>query len=187
MKNLLNTKILTLFALFIVAVLFSTSMVSAKVDKNIPVENATGDGSFCGNEGFNCECQNFYNDSDYYAIEKFAINDGEDDYSSDEANSLYSYFNIDVTGYLKAANWTSNPAVYSVLVKAGNDREEFNGGTSGSVDSKKDISHITFCGYRTNNGGGDDGGDNGVPVFPGVTIGAAVLVVTLGLVFIRKN
>jgi hypothetical protein len=80
--------------------------------------------------------------------------------------------------------------VYSVLVKAGNEQVEFDGGASGTVTSKKDISHITFCKYYDGSNGGCTGGNcggNGVPEFPGLAVGAAVAVATLGLVFLRKN
>lgn len=142
----------------------------------------------CTNEGFNCECVNFYGSFDYYTIEKWSY-DGEE-YSVDETNPRYSYFNIDVDGDYRGAEWTSSPAVYSVLVKAGQDQTEFDGGLEGNVTTgKHDISHLTFCGYKTNNGGctGDDCGGNGVPEFPALSAVAAVLVVTLGLVLLRKN
>lgn len=152
-----------------------------------PVEEPAPE-PICSNEGFNCECVNFYGSFDYYTIEKWSF-DGEE-YSVDETNPRYSYFNIDVDGDYRGAEWTSSPSVYSVLMKAGNDLTEFEGGLEGNVTAgKHDISHLTFCGYKTNNGGctGDDCGGNGVPEFPAFSAVAAVLVVTLGLVFIRRN
>jgi hypothetical protein len=174
--------IIVLFA-FGLFFLPTISGVNAKVKETIK------DDSFCGDEGFNCECQNFYNSTDYVAVEKWAY-DGEKDYVLKEEKILYNYFNIHVTGDLKEADWTSSPEIYSVLVKAGNERVEFDGGLSGSVDSIKDISHVTFCKYNDGSNGGCTGancGSNGVPEFPAFSIGAAVLVVTLGLVFLRKN
>lgn len=139
----------------------------------------------CGNNGFNCECQNYYGSPDYYSIEKFAPS-GES-YALNESNPLYGYFSFDVTGDLKEADWASNYNVYSVLVKAGNDYKEFSGGASGNVDSVKDISHITFCGYRDyDDGSGGDGG-NGVPEFSLTTLGIATVITALGLVYLRNH
>jgi hypothetical protein len=175
-------KIYTLLTIFIL-VLTLTSAVSAKVDKEEIVEVEL----FCGNEGFNCECQNFYNSNDYEAVAKFEYI-GEE-YEEDEINPLYDYFVFDIDGNLSYVDWTSNPAVYSVLAKWGNETVEFDGGFSGSFESTgKDISHITFCKMKTNGGcTGPDCGENGVPEFPAYSIGAAVLVVTLGLVFLRRE
>jgi hypothetical protein len=164
-------------------------------NKNHDKDGKTNDKTCGGNEGFNNECQNFYNDSHYYVIEKWSFNviqcKSKDSYKIDETNPLYSYFNIHVNGNLKSANWTSNPSVESVLVKSGNNVVKFNGGLSGSVTSSKDISHITFCGHKISGGDGGctgaDCGSNGVPEFPGVAVGAAVLVATLGLIVLRKN
>lgn len=145
-------------------------------------------GEECNNEGFNCECQNFYNSSKYYAIQKWSFRDQKGDYVLDEKNNLYSYYNIDVNGDMKGANWTANPCVISVLVKAGNDKISFDGGLSGSVyTSKKDISHITFCGYRSGDNGGNNGGNNGVPEFPAFSVVIAVFIATLGIMYIRKS
>jgi hypothetical protein len=139
------------------------------------------------NNGIRTECKNFYNgDTHYYAIAKWEYNEALGDYAFAEGSSLYNYFNLDVTGTLEEADWSSNVEVVSVLVKSGNERVAFDGGLSGTVNSSQNIGHITFCGYRTSNGGGNGGG-NGVPEFPAWTLGIAVLVVALGLVFIRKN
>jgi hypothetical protein len=186
-------KVLSLFALLVVTVLVSASFVAAtwhvdnkQMDKKPVIDNVTE----CGNNGFNCECQNFYNDSHYYTIEKWSFNSCKKDYVLEEENTKYKYYNINVDGNLKGADWTSSPEVVSVLVKAGKETVEFDGGLSGSVNTtKKDISHITFCGYKSNDGGctGSDCGSNGVPEFPKLSVVAAVLVVALGIVFLRKN
>jgi hypothetical protein len=176
-------KFYTLLTIFIL-VLTLTSAVSAvkPVDEEIIEEEL-----FCKDAGFNCECQNFYNSSNYVAVEKFAM--VGDEYKSDEVNPVYDYYDIDVEGNLQHINWTSNPDIYSVLVKMGNDRVALEGGSFGSYDSpRKDISHVTFCRMKTNGGcTGPNCGGNGVPEFPAYSIGAAVLVVTLGLVFLRRE
>ncbi len=152
-----------------------------------PQDNNETEGYDCGNQGFDCECQNFYNDSDYRAVAKWVFEN--DDYEIDEQNPAYSYIHTDVTGDLKSANWTSNNTVYSLLVKAGNDQEEFDGGTQGWVYSSKDISHITFCKYVHTNGGGGcaNGNCNGVPEFSTLTFGAAIMIGAMGLIYLRKK
>ncbi|MFH1174372.1 MAG: hypothetical protein V1725_04520 [archaeon] len=170
--NVLKYMILALFALGTFAALTHVGIATP---------------SDCGNEGFNCECQNFYNDAQYQAIEKWSYDSSEGDYVVDEANPTYDYFDIDVTGGLNAANWTSTPDVTSVLVKAGNERIEYAGSASGEVSSRKDISHITFCNHNNGNNGGGNGGGNGVPEFSPIAIGAAIVITTGGLVILRKK
>jgi hypothetical protein len=71
-----------------------------------------------------------------------------------ERNSLYPGYEFSVSGSLKDADWTADPAVAGVLVKAGTQTVATAGGTSGSVtclikpgtSNCQDISHITFCG-----------------------------------------
>ncbi len=152
----------------------------------------------CGNQGFDCECQNFYNDSDYRAVAKWAY--GESDYALEIKNPNYNYITTNVTGDLNQASYDSDNGnyaveVYSVLVKAGNERTEYLG-TSGDITSVQDISHITFCtiyysgdGNGGSNGGGgcSNGNCNGVPEFSTVTLGAAIIIGALGLVYLRKR
>jgi hypothetical protein len=154
----------------------------------------------CGTDGFNCECKEFYHgDSKYYTIAKWEYSN--DAYALTQQNKLYGYFSTDVTGNLNAADWTSNLNVYSVLVKSGEETIAFDGRSEGSVNSITGINHITFCGYKHGGNSGSRGASvgctgsscssntnsNGVPEFSTLTIGAAVLVVTLGLVFLRKR
>jgi hypothetical protein len=55
----MNASKLVVAILFALTV-FALPMVSAQADKD----------AVCPNEGFNCECQNFYNSTDYRAIAK---------------------------------------------------------------------------------------------------------------------
>ena len=101
---------------------------------------------------------------------------------------MYKQFKFTIKGNLKAASWTSNLGVYSVLVKAGNSETAFAGGTSGSFTSQKDISHVTFCGHRAATNGGNGGGStNGVPEYSAITLGVAIVITTIGLVYLRRN
>lgn len=106
-------------------------------------------------------------------------------------------YDLTVEGDCQSADWTSDPDVDGVLVKAGTLYEVYSGGSSGTVASIKevkkhntvyhDISHLTFCG-KGSNGGGDGGDDdNEVPVFPGITIGFAVVGAGLGITMLRKQ
>jgi hypothetical protein len=155
-------------------------------NNNNPSHGGTGSGggSICKDNGFNCECQNFYKDTHYYAMSKWEYTCSAKDYTEVASNPLYGALDYNVDGTLKKISWTSNPEVYSVLVKAGNDYTEYVGG-SGSATSSKDISHVTFCGYKTSNGGGGPG--NGVPEFSPVTLGIAMTLTTLGILYLRKS
>jgi hypothetical protein len=137
------------------------------------------------NQGFNYECSNFFNDANYYSIVKWKYDVSSGDYVVEEENHIYRFYITNVFGDLNEANWTSSIDTGSVLVKAGSDTFSFEGGRSGMVNSTKDISHVTLCGYRTGNGGNGNG--NGVPEFSSLGLIAAVLSVTLGMVFLRKN
>lgn len=165
-----------------------TSFTTASQEKNTSqIHNG-----ICGNQGFNCECKEFYkNNTHYYSIAKWEYNDEKNNYILQEQNPLYHYYTITVNGNLKMANWTSNPDVYSVLVKVGNNRTEFRGGASGSVNSTKDISHITFCGYKHSGGTsacvGANCNGNGVPEYSTLALVAAVITVMLGLIFLMKK
>jgi hypothetical protein len=147
------------------------------------------------NVGFDNECSSFYDSNNYYSIAKWVYSNETNNYILEEQNSLYSYYGINVYGNLIAADWTSDPKVSFVIMNAGDESIEFNGGTAGYVNSITDINHITLCGHTVNkrviqpNNGcvGVDCGGNGVPEFSVITLGAAVLAVTLGLVFIRKR
>jgi hypothetical protein len=149
---------------------------------------------FCGNEGFDCECQNFYNSTDYYSIAKFEpkpapCTSAATSYFIAEQNTLYDYYDITVNGTAKSVSWTSDPDVYSALVKAGNDWVEYLGGKGSATSAKKAISHVTFCGKKNSNGGctGPNCGNNGVPEFSLLTLGIATVAVTAGLVYLRKS
>jgi len=150
-------------------------------------ENKCDTNWFC-NQGLTLECQDFYDNSNYYTIAKWSY-DGKE-YVLEEQNNLYRYYNIDVTGALLNANWISDPRIESVLVKLGDERIEFDGGVEGTVKTDdKEISHITFCGYKSGRSSSISLATtgSGVPEFPGLAVGAAVAVATLGLVFLRKN
>jgi hypothetical protein len=139
--------------------------------------------SFCTPKpaGFKGECAKYYNSDEYYSIAKFEYKNWK--YQLAEKNPAYSYYDIKVKGLPKIAKWTSTPEVHSVLVKAGKGTTAAAGGSEGVVKSEKDISHLTFCGKKQPNGGGG----NGVPEFSTMAVGAAVLAVALGLVFIRRR
>jgi hypothetical protein len=167
--------------------LVSAVAVTAQTQDN---DNDCNGKWFCSNN-FNSECQNFYGNSRYYTIEKWTFNDESNAYELEQENGLYNRFNIDVIGNREIANWNSNNNIKSVLA-VGDASESFEGGFSGLINNTQNVNHITFCGYNNGNNGGSivktsNGPSNGVPEFPAFSIGAAVLVVTLGLVFLRKN
>lgn len=175
MKKLL---LFAMIAMLLVTPIIATSEEENKCDTNW----------FC-NQELTAECADFYGSQNYYTIATWTY-DGNN-YVITEQNNLYRYYNINLNGNLNSADWTANPNVKSVLVNAGNEKVEFKGGASGSVNSVNNINNVVFCGYK--NGGGSsksatiNDNSNGVPEFPALTVGVAVLVVTLGLVFIRKN
>lgn len=97
-----------------------------------------------------------------------------------------------LTGNGDSADWTNSGYVSGVLVHAGEGQEltALPGGFIGNVNpADHDISFIAFCGTNGGGDGGDDddGGDNQVPVFPGFTIGLAVIGAGLGLALLRKH
>jgi hypothetical protein len=141
---------------------------------------------FCAND-FNTQCQNFYGDSKYFTIEEWNYNEG---FLMGTENTVYSRFDIAVSGIPTSAQWTSNTyEVKSVIAKSGEEMTSFEGGLSGSVDNAQDIDTLIFCGYNSgkNKNMQLSAPTNGVPEFPAYSIGAAVLVVTLGLVFLRRD
>jgi hypothetical protein len=173
-------KQLIVFA-FMALLLVSTSMAAVSIE----------------NDGFINECYNFYNNRHYYSIAKWEYSTTTNNYVLVEQNPAYRYINTDIKGDLLGAYWTSDQKVSSLLVNSGSTLE-FNGGTAGSVDSLVDISHITICGYKNNRGiavpacvGSDCSNNfsasNGVPEYSVLSLAAAVLAATLGLVFIRKR
>jgi len=110
---------------------------------------------------------------------------------------------ITFTGDCKEADWESLSAFDMVIVKASTQSEVQSiatDGMSGTVyciddvnpEGKPichDISHVLFC---SDNGGGctpgtPGCGDNQVPVFPGITVGFAVIGAGLGLALLRKQ
>jgi hypothetical protein len=194
MKMLSGIKLAGLMVVFVASMIFSASVTIAEKNteslQNQTLKTESGDdaGAFCVNEGFDYECRNFYGDANYFSISKWVFKDGKG-YVLEDKNDLYSYYDIVVTGDLMGADWKSNPGVFSVLVKAGDNQREFEGGMANSLNSTKNISYITFCGYRANQGRctGDDCSKNGVSEFPALSVVAASLVVCLGIVFIRTN
>jgi len=166
-----------IFVFILMAALFITSVVASPAV----------------NEGFKSECQNFYNSSRYFTIAKWTYNETLQNYNLAEKNDLYSYYDTTVNGGKNSVAWASDVNLRTVLVKA-NETLEFKGGKHGQVNSTQDISDVTFCGYRSHSssvsGGSNNGinnvSNNGVPEFPSFAMGAAVLLVALGLVFLRK-
>jgi|GEM_PF-1826235 len=77
------------------------------------------------------------------------------------------------------ADWTANPAVDGVLLKAGKaDTVALNGGLSGTVEKQRyAISHITFCGNYN---------DPTVPEF-GTVIGMVTALGALGVFFLVRR
>lgn len=163
---------------FALMALMLVSIVAAQSDATC------GDKWFC-NQELTLDCQKFYDDSNYYTIAKWSFN-GEE-YSLLEQNIRYRYYDTTVEGTSSSAEWSSNPEVVSVLVNAGDLTFESAGGETGVV-AEENINTITFCGYSTSSSRTSvTSSSNGVPEFPALSVVAAVLVVTLGLVFIRKN
>jgi hypothetical protein len=175
-----------LFVFALMAVLLVSAVMAASSEpKN---DNTCNNQWFC-NQEIMLDCQNFFNDTHYYTIATASF-DGTA-YNLDNQNTLYRYYKLDVTGTSNSAAWTSTPPVKSVLVKTEAGLTAFEGGLSGSAESTG-INQVIFCGYKhggshtlSNNGGNNN--SNGVPEFPALTVIVAVLVVTLGLVFLRKN
>ena len=168
--------------MFVILALFLVSGVIATTSITCADKDKKGDKD---NNGFNNECQKYFNDKNYFPLAKFDYNGHG--YTLIEQSSDYDSYTIDVSGTSKKADWTSNPNVYSVLVTEGKKEVQFNGGLSGTITSNRDnISHITFCAKKTS-GGGTGGVPSGVPEFSLLTMGIAVIAVSLGLVFLRKN
>jgi hypothetical protein len=180
-----------LFVFAIMAALLVTTVMATSENKNCETS------WFC-NQEISTACSDFYGNAQYYTIAKWTYNDNA--YVLAEQNNLYRYYNIGVSGNSNSADWTSDPRIKSVIVKTSENSTEFAGGLSGAVASTKEITDITFCGYKNggSNGNGINsapaksesfggGASNGVPVFPSFTIAIAVLAVTLGLIFIRKK
>lgn len=153
-------------------------------------------------EGFNYECQNFYDDESYFTIEKWMFNDVEGDYVLMEQSSLYGYYEIDVTGDLHNATWISHRNFNSLLVVAGDETSSSDemtpanifmfGGWTGDVSSEEEITHLTFCGKRST--GSSDSStalsakpQHGVPEFPSLALGVVLLFGTLSIVALRKK
>jgi len=181
-----------LFVFFLMTIML-VSMATA-----LPIQNpkVVDDNSELGiklSEGFATECSNFYDNSNYYTISKWYLNESTGVYGLNMQNSLYGYYKASMTGTTNIVDWTSNFRVRSAIVKTGTQRIEFAGGTQGSINSPDSISYVILCGYRGGGSSGDsslntltDNG-SGVPEFPLYTLGIAIFVVGLGLIFIRRN
>ena len=179
----------TILTLLVVILLtsFAASLAFANVGPPGGLPNGNQGGGSGGNQGWKFECQNFFDDPNYFPIEKWGYNESDGTYFIDETNELYKYYTITVDGDSNEADWTSNYYIEVVLVKSGPNTFEFAGGSSGTVNSTQDISHITFCGFWYNDGKGGNGGGHGVPEFSTIGLLAAVLSVSLGIVLMRKH
>jgi hypothetical protein len=97
-----------------------------------------------------------------------------------ENGSYAPYYDLSVSwNECKYVNWTADPAVDGVLVKAATNTDTQIGGESGVATnfSKHDISHITFCA-------------NEPPVIPefGWTTGLATILAAITVFFVvRRN
>ncbi|MFH0870714.1 MAG: hypothetical protein V1866_06700 [archaeon] len=136
------------------------------------------------------ECRDYFG-NDFFGIAKFEASGSG--FSLDEAMTNYALlgYNIEITGNLSEADWSSDIPVDGVLVKASTNTTIYNGGTSGDITGfgKHDISHVTFCGKPGSNPPctGPDCGSNGVPEFPVFGVVLVVLIGGLGLAYMRRK
>lgn len=143
---------------------------------------------FC-NQELSFDCQEFYNDSHYYTIAKWISQDGI--LRLDEQNTMYRHYNTNAEQIGSNLTWKSSPYVQSVLATFRDEQKSFEGGKQGSIELKEAPSELVFCGYksRANTLGvqSSSAAGSGVPEFPALTAAIAVILVTLGIVFLRKN
>ncbi|MGV8162102.1 MAG: hypothetical protein ACP5N2_02070 [Candidatus Nanoarchaeia archaeon] len=189
-----NTKMKKLFLLTIMALVLST-MALAQTAPLQPKECMTT--STCDVK-FESICQDFYDDDKYYTLATWAYDVDTKAFVNVNQNKIYRYFDIQAEGTQNLINWKSDYKIRSIVVTAGDSKMEMPGQRIGTIESKDNVDYIAFCGKKSTKSepsvgvcpgdGCDSTNDsNGVPVFPGLAAGAAILVVTLGLIFIRKN
>jgi hypothetical protein len=114
----------------------SISLITALILIIMPMVTANGVGSP------DVECQRYGFD---YGIVKYECSDGF------EEGSYYDYYNISVEwNECDSFDYTSDPAVDGILLKASTETTVFPGDGNGTITKpdKYDISHITFCGYE---------------------------------------
>lgn len=114
------------------------------------------------------------------------------------ASGTYNGITFTLAGDSKHFDWSSTSRIDAVIAKGGNKANVYyptslsghglvsplNGG--GNVPA---LSHATFC-WNNGGGGGCTGagcGGNGVPEFSAATLGVAMILTTLGIVYLRKK
>ncbi|MBN2142780.1 hypothetical protein JW711_05625 [Candidatus Woesearchaeota archaeon] len=103
-------------------------------------------------------------------------------------------YTTNVVGDNQEANWTSSTSIAGVIVATANETHDYNGVASSETVEADGIAKITMCGRAPSSpGDGITGSHNligpgaGVPEFSTLTLGAAVALGLLGVLYLRKH